>query len=70
MSWISTIFVSAFKSIMSLQNNLNCNNVTTILKKIGTMREVEDLQVEGRLIKTFIRARVSLNIAKPLPVGC
>lgn len=45
--------------------------MTTILKKIGTVRVVEDPQIEGRsLMKTFIRARVSLDITKPLPTGC
>lgn len=32
--------------------------------------EIENPQLEGRLLRTFIRARVSLNITKLLPVAC
>lgn len=49
---------------------LNCKNVTTILQKIGTVMDVEDPQFEGRLLRTFIRARMSLDITKPLPADC
>lgn len=49
---------------------LNCKNVTTILSKVGTVEEVEEPPFEGRLMRTFIRTRVSLDITKPLPTGC
>lgn len=48
------------------QEYLNCQNVSAILNKIGTVQEVEDPLYEGRLM----RARVSLDVTKPLPVGC
>lgn len=49
---------------------LNSKNVSTILQKFGMVREIEDLLIDGRIMRTFIRARVYLDITKPLPSGC
>lgn len=49
---------------------MNSSNATTILSKIGRVMEVEEPIINGRIIRTFIRARVELDITKPLPSGC
>lgn len=49
---------------------LNSSNVTTILSRVGKVLEVEEPIIEGRILRTFIRAKVALDITKPLPSGC
>lgn len=48
---------------------LNSKNVTTILSKVGRVMEVEEPIIEGRVIRPFSRAKVRINITKPLPQG-
>lgn len=49
---------------------MNCINTTTILQKVGRIVEMEDSIVEGRILKTFMRAKVEIDVTKPLPSGC
>lgn len=49
---------------------LNITNVATILKNVGTVTEIEESIVDGRILKTFIRAKVQVDVTKPLPTGC
>lgn len=38
--------------------------------KVGRVIEVEEPIVEGRVLRTFVRENVQLDITKPLPSGC
>lgn len=49
---------------------LNTQNVTTLLKKVGRVVEVEGPMYEGKQLRNFISARVVLVVTKPLPSGC
>ncbi|KAJ1388168.1 Zinc knuckle CX2CX4HX4C [Sesbania bispinosa] len=49
---------------------LNTNNAAKIINRIGDVLEVENPEVEGRLLRTFIRVRALINIQKPLVTGC
>lgn len=50
--------------------NLIWQNAATLLKKMGDVLEIEEPVVERRVIKSFIKARVRLDISKSFPVGC
>lgn len=41
-----------------------------ILQHLGQVEEIEDPMVEGKVIRPFIRARVTLDIQYPLFTGC
>ncbi|KAJ1381686.1 Zinc knuckle CX2CX4HX4C [Sesbania bispinosa] len=45
-------------------------NAAKIIGKIGEVMEVENPEVEGRLIRTYFRVRALINITKPLVTGC
>lgn len=49
---------------------LTIKNAEKILSQIGTILEVEDPTIEGKLIRSFIRARVEIDIQHPLSTGC
>lgn len=49
---------------------LNSVNAATILRKVGKVVEIEEPIVEGRILRTIIRARVILDITIQLPSGC
>lgn len=49
---------------------LNSKNVSTLLKKVGRVLEIEDPIVDGKIFRNFIRARVMLDVTKPLPAVC
>ncbi|KAJ1415321.1 hypothetical protein SESBI_18278 [Sesbania bispinosa] len=48
---------------------LNTNNAAKIINRIGDVLEVENPEVEGRLLRTFIRVRALINIQKPFVTG-
>lgn len=41
-----------------------------ILSLLGEVFEIEDPSVDGNLVRAFIRARVKIDILKPLSTGC
>lgn len=49
---------------------MNAVKVTTILVKVGKVEEIEESIVEGRILRTFVRAKMELDITKPQPSGC
>lgn len=49
---------------------LNNINVATILQKVGNIVEIEDSIVVGRILRTFIKEKVQLDVTKPLPSWC
>lgn len=49
---------------------LSANNARKILSRVGELMEIEDPVVDGRLLRTFVRGRVKVNLEKPLPTGC
>lgn len=49
---------------------LNSVNGNTILQKVGKVLEIEESILEGRVLRTFLRARVLLDVTKPIPAGC
>lgn len=49
---------------------LNSINATTILNNVGKVVEIEEPIVEGKILRTFIRANVIIDITKPLSSGC
>lgn len=46
---------------------MNVSNATTLLNKVGEILEVEDPIVEGKILRNFVRGRVRIKLAKPLP---
>ncbi|KAJ1420181.1 Zinc finger, CCHC-type [Sesbania bispinosa] len=49
---------------------MNTGNAAKIIGKIGDVLEVENPEVEGKLLRTFFRVRARVNIKKPLVTGC
>lgn len=49
---------------------MSSNNAAKILSRVGSIMEIEEPVVEGRLLRTFVRGRVKVNLGKPLPTGC
>ncbi|KAJ1396214.1 Zinc finger, CCHC-type [Sesbania bispinosa] len=49
---------------------MNTGNAAKIIGKIGDVLEVENPEVEGKLLRTFVRVRARVNIKKPLVTGC
>lgn len=49
---------------------LNSSNVSTILNKVGRVVDVDVSIVEGGILRTFVRARVHVDVTKTLPSGC
>lgn len=49
---------------------LNNANGRTILQKVVTVIEIELSILEGRVLMTFLRARVLMDVNKPFPAGC
>lgn len=45
-------------------------NASKIMGKVATVLEVEDLMVDGVVLRSFMRVRVSIDTQKPLPTGC
>lgn len=45
-------------------------NAVTLANRIGNIIEVEDPFMNGNLLRTFFRVRVSINIKKAIPTGC
>lgn len=50
--------------------NMNVRSAAKLLNLIGEVFEIEDPLFEGNLIRPFIRARVRINVFKPLSTGC
>lgn len=50
--------------------NLNRQNITTILQRVGKIVDMEEPIVEGRIVRHLIRARDLIDVTKPLHVGC
>ncbi|KAJ1415409.1 Zinc finger, CCHC-type [Sesbania bispinosa] len=48
----------------------NTTNAAKIMSKFGEVMEVENPLVEGKLLKTFIRVRVLIDIKKAIATGC
>lgn len=53
-----------------LMEFLNSANGATILQKVGKVVEIEESILEGRVLRTYLRARVLLDVNKPFPTGC
>lgn len=49
---------------------ISMKNAGKILVQIGEIIEIEDPKVDGKLIRPFIRARIEIDIQKPLSTGC
>lgn len=49
---------------------LNPINTRTIVQKAGRVIDIEDSIIEGRILRTFMRARIEIDVTKPLPTGC
>lgn len=49
---------------------ISASNARKILKRVGEVLEIEDPVVDGRLLRTFVRGRVKVELEKPLPTGC
>ncbi|KAJ1431598.1 Endonuclease/exonuclease/phosphatase [Sesbania bispinosa] len=48
---------------------LNTKNAAKIVNRFGEVQEVENPELEGRLLRTFISVRAMINITKPLITG-
>ncbi|KAJ1424731.1 Zinc knuckle CX2CX4HX4C [Sesbania bispinosa] len=48
---------------------INTKNAAKIINRFGEVLEVENLEVEGRLLRTFIRVRALINVKNPLVTG-
>ncbi|KAJ1407196.1 Endonuclease/exonuclease/phosphatase superfamily [Sesbania bispinosa] len=48
---------------------MTTSNVSRIAGMIGEVKEVEDPKVEGVLLRSFMRVRVTVNVKKPLVTG-
>lgn len=49
---------------------MTVTNAGKIMKLVGNVLEVEDLMVDGVLLRSFMRVRVDFNTLRPLPTGC
>lgn len=68
---ISLRYMSKSKIIRNLSlGHLNCQSVPTILKKVGTIVEMEEPIVDGKIVRDYIRVRVLVDVTKPLLVRC
>ncbi|KAJ1391355.1 Zinc knuckle CX2CX4HX4C [Sesbania bispinosa] len=49
---------------------LNTKNAAKIINSIAEVVEVESPEMEGRLLRTFVRVRALIDIKKPITTGC
>lgn len=40
------------------------------MQKVGGVLAIEESIIEGRVLRTFLRARVLIDVTKPFPAGC
>lgn len=50
--------------------NLNLQNATKFLGKVGEVLEIENPIVGGKILRNYIRGRVKLNLDVPFPTRC
>lgn len=48
---------------------MSTSNVNKIAEQIGSVLVIENPKVDGVLLRTFFRARICVDITKPLPTG-
>lgn len=49
---------------------MTTTNAAKILNNMGRVLEVENPMVEGKLLRSFIRAQVEVDVSKPFITGC
>lgn len=49
--------------------NMNVASAKLLLNKVGEVLLIENPVVEGKILLTFIRGRVKIDMNKPLPAG-
>lgn len=49
---------------------MNSTNTKTILQKVGKIVEMEESIINGRILRNFMRAKMEVDVTKPLPSGC
>lgn len=49
---------------------LKVKNAETILNQMGELVEIENMMVDGQLVRYFVRARIRINVSQPLSTGC
>ncbi|KAJ1410630.1 hypothetical protein SESBI_21797 [Sesbania bispinosa] len=68
---VRSILVKAWGEHKDIQiTDMEVKNAAKIIDRFREVQEVENPEVEGRLLRTFIRVRALINIKNPLVTGC
>lgn len=48
---------------------MNARNAEKILNHMGELEEIENMFVEGQIVRQFVRAKIRINVLQPLSTG-